>query len=414
MKEKLSAKAVEYAGIGMHGDGDGLWFRVVTAERRSWLFRYQRHGKVRDMGLGAFPAVSLAAAREAAEAARRLLAAGIDPLDQRSADRQAEAAKAAEATTFAEAARSVIAAHRAGWRNAKHAAQWESTIAAYATPTLGKMACSAITTADILTVLKPIWTTKPETASRLRGRIEQVLDYAKAQGWRSGENPAVWRGNLKLLLPARAKVAPVVHHAALDWRQAPAFMAELRAREGIGARALEFAILTGARSGEVRGAMWSEIDMEHAEWRIPAETMKARQPHRVPLSEAALAVLREMAALKDGSGLVFIGQRKGVAMSDVTLTAVLRRMSKGALTAHGFRSTFRDWAAESTHHPNHVVEQALAHGIGSAVEVAYRRGDLLAKRRALMDDWAAYLAMPAAQVAWPRFGRQHAPHDVVA
>jgi integrase len=366
------------------------------------------------MGLGGFPAVLLADARDKAEAAHELLADGIDPIDRRAADRQAYAVKEAQATTFAEAAKAYIEAHVAGWRNDKHAAQWRSTIKSYAEPVVGQMAYSAITNADVLKVVKPIWAKKPETAARPRGRIEQILDFAKAQGWRSGENPATWRGNLALILPPRGKVAPVVHHAALDWRDAPVFMAELREREGFGAHAMAFAILTAARSGEVRGARWDEIDMDHAEWLIPAERMKAGKDHRVPLSEAALAILQEMAALKDGAGLVFLGRGKGVLMSDMTLTAVLRRMGKGELTAHGFRSTFRDWAAEATHHPNHVVDQALAHTISSAVEAAYRRGDLLAKRRALMDDWAAYLAKPEAQVVRPRVRQQLAAHEAVA
>ena len=413
-KEKLAAAKVKNLGPGMHGDGHGLWLHVGTPQRRNWLFRYQRHGKARAMGLGGFPAVSLADARNKAEAARKLLAAGIDPIDQREAERQAEAAEKAQATTFSEAAKAYIDAHQAGWRNDKHAAQWRGTIAAYAAPTLGNMACSAITTADILAVLKQIWAAKPETASRLRGRVEMILTYAKAQGWRSGENPAAWRGHLQIMLPARSKIAPVVHHAALDWHQAPAFMAELRERDGFGARALEFAILTAVRSGEVRGARWGEIDMNHAQWIIPAERMKAAKDHRVPLSAAALSVAHEMAALKDGSGLVFLGSRRGALMSDMTLTAVLRRMGKGDLTAHGFRSTFRDWAAEATAHLNHVVEQALAHAIPSAVEATYRRGDLFAKRRVLMDDWAAYLAKPAEEVIRPRFGQQQAPHEAVA
>jgi len=413
-REKLTAAKVRNIGPGKYDDGDGLRLHVVTAERRTWVFRYQRNGKRREMGLGAFPDVSLADARDKAEAARKLLAAGFDPIDQREAGRQAAAAEKAQATTFADAAKAYIKAHEAGWRNDKHTAQWHSTIAAYATPTLGKLACSAITTADVLAVLTPIWAAKPETASRLRGRIEQILNFAKVQGWRSGENPATWRGNLALSLPPRAKVAPVVHHAALSWHEAPAFMAALRACEGIGACALEFAILTAVRSGEVRGARWDEIDMDRAEWIIPAERMKAGRDHRVPLSRAALAILQKMAALTDGSGFVFLGRDKGVPMSDMTLTAVLRRMGKGDLTAHGFRSTFRDWAAEATHHLNHVVEQALAHAIPSAVEAAYRRGDLLAKRRTLMDDWAAYLAMPPAQVVRPRFGKRQAAHEVAA
>jgi len=396
----------------MHGDGNGLWLRVVTPERRQWLLRYSRHGKTREMGLGAYPDVSLAAARDKAHAARQQLANDIDPIEAREARRQAEAAKEAHAVTFTEAAKAYIASHKAGWRNAKHAAQWRSTLAAYAEPVIGPMACSVITTADVLKVLTPIWAEKPETATRVRARIEAVLSYAKSNGWRSGENPAVWRDHLAHSLPPRSKVAPVVHHAALPWHEAPAFMAALRECESMGARALQFAILTAARSGEVRRAQWSEIDMDRAEWIIPAARMKAGKDHRVPLSEAALAILHEMAALKDGSGLVFLGRRKGVRMSDLTLTSPLRRMGRGDLTAHGFRSTFRDWAGEATHHANHVVEQALAHAIPSAVEAAYRRGDLLAKRRVLMDDWAKYLAKPPAQVVRPLFGKHHATEDV--
>jgi integrase len=381
----------------MHGDGDGLWLRVVTKERRSWLFRYQRRGKAREMGLGGFPDVSLAEARDRAQAARKQLANDIDPIDHREAERQAEAAEQAHATTFAEAAKAYIAANESGWRSNKSAQQWRNSLAAYAEPVLGEMACSAIETADVLKVLQPIWAKKPETATRVRRRIETVLSFAKVRGWRSGENPAAWRGHLQNSLPARSKVAPVVHYAALDWREAAAFMTELQARDGMGARALAFVILTAARSGEVRGARWDEINFDRTEWIIPAERMKAGQPHRVPLSEPALALLREQAKLKDGSGLVFLGQRKDTPMSDMTLTAVLRRMGRGDLTAHGFRSTFRDWAAEATGHPNHVVEQALAHTIGSAVEAAYRRGDLFAKRVVLMNDWASYLEQPAAR-----------------
>jgi len=296
--ENLTAVKVRNLGPGMHGDGDGLYLRVVTAERRSWAFRYQRRGKSREMGLGGFPAVSLALARDKADAARKLLGAGIDPIDQREADRLAEAAEQAHATTFAEAASAYIEANQSGWRSGKTETQWRNTLANYAQPVLGTLACNAIETNDVLKVLKPIWAKKPETATRVRRRIEAVLSYAKTRGWRDGENPAAWRDHLALVLPARSKVAPVVHHPALDWQDAPAFMAALRAREGMGARALEFAILTAARSGEVRRAQWSEIHLDRAEWIIPAARMKAAKDHRVPLSEPALAVLREMAAFK--------------------------------------------------------------------------------------------------------------------
>jgi integrase len=395
---KLSATSIKHLGVGMHGDGNGLWLRVVTPQRRSWLFRYQRQGKAHEMGFGAFPAVSLAEAREKAQAMRKQLGQGIDPLAQRKAERQATEAEEARATTFAEAAEAYISDHEAGWRNAKHAAQWRSTLVTYAAPVIGAKACSAIDTDDVLKVLRAIWTKKPETATRLRGRLEMILSYAKARGWRDAPNPAVWRGHLQLMLAPRNKIAPVVHHAALDWHKAPAFMAELRAREGMGARALEFAVLTAVRSGEVRGADWAEIDLDRAEWTIPAGRMKTAKGHRVPLSEPALALVREQAKLKDGSGLVFLGQRRGVPMSDMTLTAGLRRMGRGELTAHGFRSTFRDWAAEATGHPNHVVEAALAHAISDKVEAAYRRGDLFEKRRLLMADWAGFLGHQPAEV----------------
>ena len=417
MKEKkLTARAVEHAAPGMHGDGNGLWFRVVTPERRQWLLRYSRHGKTREMGLGAYPDVSLAVARDKAQTARQQLANDIDPIEARESQRQAEAAKAAHAVTFSQAAKAYIESHEAGWRSAKHAAQWRSTLANYAKPVIGQMACSAIETADVLKVLTPIWANKPETATRVRTRIEAVLSYAKSNGWRSGENPAAWRDHLAHSLPSRSKVAPVVHHAALPWHEAPAFMAALRAREGMGVPALQFAILTAARSGEVRRAQWSEIDMGRAEWIIPADRMKAGKEHRVPLSDAALAILREMAALNDGSGLVFLGRRKGVRMSDLTLTSPLRSMGRGDLTAHGFRSTFRDWAAETTGYSHELCEVALAHAVagGDKTVAAYQRGDLFAKRRALMDDWAAYLAKPPAKIVRPRFGKQRAAHEAVA
>jgi hypothetical protein len=258
---KLTTKKVERARPGMVGDGDGLWLRVVTPQRRNWVFRYQRQGKAREMGLGSFPAVSLAQAREKAQAARRLLADGTDPLNQRHNVQAAEKAEQARAVTFAHAAEAYITAHASGWRNAKHAAQWRAAIANHAAAVLGQMACSAIETEHVLKVLEPIWNTKPETASRLRGRIEMILSYARAHGWRDGPNPAVWRGHLQLMLPPTGRIAPTVHYAALDWREAPTFMRDLRERDGMGSRALEFAILTAARSGEVRRARWGELDL---------------------------------------------------------------------------------------------------------------------------------------------------------
>jgi integrase len=392
---------------GKYNDGNGLVLHIVTPTRRAWVFRYMRKGKARTMTLGSPDTVSLAEARDRRDAARRLLAEGIDPLDQRHAADDA-------GITFATAAARYIAAHETGWRNPKHRQQWTNTIETYARPVVGALDVSEIATDHVLSVLEPIWREKPETASRLRGRLETILSYATARGWRSGPNPAVWRGHLQLMLPAKTKVRKVEHHAALDWREAPAFVAKLCERDGMGVLAFRFAILTAVRSGEVRGAQWSEIDIERAVWTIPAERMKSGREHRVPLTESALAILRELADVQDGSGLVFFGAKRGALLSDMTLTAVLRRMARSDLTVHGFRSTFRDWAAEATSYPNHVVEMALAHTIGNAVEAAYRRGDLFEKRIALMNDWAAYLAKPPAKVLRPRFGQSLATGEVVA
>jgi integrase len=349
------------------------------------------------MGLGHVDDVSLAEARNKADAARRLIKSGTDPLAERNAGRVAAIAAQARATTFAAVAERYIAAQEAGWKNPKHRAQWRSTLSTYAEPVIGALPIEAVNTDLVLQILEPIWQIKPETATRLRGRLEMVLSYAIARGWRDGPNPAVWRGHLQLMLPARAKVRAIEHHAALDWREVPGFMGLLRQQDGIGALALQFTILTAARSGEVRGATWDEIDVDKAMWNIPAARMKAGRAHRVPLSASALAVLQSMRLLQAEGGIVFPGRDLKQPLSDMSLTAVLRRIGRSDLTAHGFRSTFRDWAAEATSHPNHVIEQALSHAIGDKVEAAYRRGDLFAKR-ALMEDWANYLARRAAKV----------------
>ena len=388
---------------GKYTDGRGLILHVVTAERRNWLLRYMRAGKERVMGLGSAAVVSLDEARERAQAARKLLAAGIDPIDARQAEQAAAQAEQAKRITFAEAATQYIAAHEAGWRNPKHRQQWRNTLTSYAEPILGAIPVGDIDANLVLRALAPIWHSKPETATRVRSRIELVLDYATARGWRTGTNPAIWRGNLKLMLPARAKVRAVKHHAAVDWREAPGFMAALRERDGMGARALEFAILTAARSGEVREARWSEIDLTRALWTLPAARMKGGREHRVPLSDAALAVLEAQAKLRDDSGLVFHGHRPGVPMSDMTLTAVLRRMGRGDLTAHGFRSSFRDWVADNGK-PADLAEAALAHAIGDKTVAAYHRSDLFDPRRRLMADWADYLGRPPAEVVALRAG----------
>ncbi|MCW5751357.1 MAG: integrase arm-type DNA-binding domain-containing protein [Anaerolineales bacterium] len=372
---------------GRYGDGKGLWLHYQGPGKASWILRYSLHGRRREMGLGSTSTLSLAEAREVARQARKLVLAGIDPIEHRRAERQQQR----QAMTFAEAAEAFIRSHRLGWKSPKHAAQWEATLATYAFPVFGRLPVGQVDTSHVMRALEPIWATKPETASRLRGRIEAVLDWAAARGHRAGDNPARWRGHLANLLPARAKVRKVQHFAALPYQQLPSFIAELRAQEGIGARALAFAILTAARTGEVIGAKWAEIDLASGIWTISGDRMKAGREHRVPLSGAALAILR---ALPRESHWVFPGGRRGRPLSSMALLQVLRRMGFGNITAHGFRSTFRDWAAERTSFAREVAEAALAHSISDKVEAAYRRGDLFEKRRKLMDGWAGYATAP--------------------
>ncbi len=381
---KLSAREVVAAGVGKHGDGGGLWLRVRANGSRAWLFRYTRNGRVREAGLGPLDSVPLADARKRAQEARRMLAKGKDPIVERRAQRRAP--------TFREAAAAYIDAHEAGWRNPKHRQQWRNTLNTYAAPVIGDLPVDEVRTPDVLRVLEPIWRTKVETASRLRGRIEKVLDWAAAQGFCSRENPARWRGHLDALLPAPSKMKRVQHHAALDWREVPAFVVKLHAQLGIAARALEFAIMTAARSGEVRGATWEEIDLDASTWTVPVDRMKSEKEHRVPLSDEAVRLLRDLPRF-EGSSFLFPSPRTGRPLSDAALGKVLKDMGLG-VTAHGFRSSFRDWAAESTGFPNHVCEQALAHSIGDRVEAAYRRGDLFEKRRRLMESWSTYCTTP--------------------
>jgi len=340
------------------------------------------------MGLGPYPEVTLAEARESALEARRLLRQGIDPIDARKR-RKAEDVAVAGGIVFAEAARRYVADHRDEWRNAKHAAQWTTTLENYANPVLGSLDVRSITPSAVVDVLRPLWGEKQETASRLRGRIERVLDWCATMDYRPREtvNPARWKANLDHLLPKRSKVRSVRHHPALPWEELPAFMERLRDVRGMGARALEFITLTAGRSGEVRGAAWKEIDLDAAVWTIPAERMKGSREHRVPLSDAALALLGALPRL-EGSPWVFFAPRGGM-LSDMTVSAVCRRMGVQAVP-HGFRSTFRDWAAETTNYPREVAEQALAHVNPNKVESAYRRSDLFEKRRALLEEWAGF------------------------
>ena len=378
---------------GRYGDGGGLYVQVRDAEHRSWLFRYKIGGRPRQMGLGPLSDVTLAEAREGALQARKLVREKLDPIDHRRAVHAERIAKTG-AHTFRQVADLYIAAHEATWRNAKHRAQWTSTLETYAYPVLGSRPVAAVDTGDVLRVLEPIWRKKPETASRVRGRIETVLDYAKARHWRQGENPARWKGHLAHTLPARAKVAKVEHHAALPWTEIGDFIAELREQTGVSARAMEFAILTAGRTGEVLGTTWSEIDLAAGVWTVPGDRMKAGAEHRVPLSGAALTILQDMRDLfgDEPGGFVFPGGKAGKGLSNMAFLMLLRRMERGDLTAHGFRSTFRDWAAEATAYPGEVAEAALAHTNGSKVELAYRRGDLFTKRSQIMADWAAFCA----------------------
>ena len=355
-----------------------------------WVYRFQMHGRRRDMGLGPIDLYSLAEARQKALEARKLVAEGIDPIEARQAKRSAAAVDAAKGMTFRACAEAYINAHRSGWRNPKHAAQWPATLDAYVYPHFGSLPVQAVDVGLVLKAVEPIWTEKPETASRVRGRIESVLDWATARGYRQGENPARWRGHLENLLPPRSKMRRVEHHAALPYAELAAFMAALRQQEGVGARALEFAILTAARTGEVIGARWDEINVAERLWIVPADRMKAGKEHRAPLSDAALAIVERMAAIRQGDHL-FPGGKTERPISNMAMLMLLRRMGRDDLTAHGFRSTFRDWAAEATNFPAEVAEMALAHTVGDKLEAAYRRGDLFEKRREIMAAWANFI-----------------------
>ncbi len=410
MTGRLTALKVARAAQvpGMYADGGGLYLQV-TPGGTSWVWRYMLKGRAREMGLGPLGLYGLKEARAKALEAHRLRHEGIDPIEARRAARMKVQVDAAKAITFKQCAEAFIKAHRAGWRNAKHAAQWEATLATYTEPIIGVLPVQAIDTALVMNVLEQevadapdraagsLWTAKPETASRLRGRIEVILDWARVRGHRDGENPARWRGHLDKLLPARAKVRKVEHHAALPYSELPTFIAKLRAQEGISARALEFAILTAARTGDVIGARWCEIDLAEQVWTVPSDRMKAGKEHRVPLSARALTILGEMEPLRqigdgqnDADAFVFSGGSHGRPLSNMAFLMLLRRLKRDDLTAHGFRSTFRDWAAERTNFPSEVAEMALAHAIGDKVEAAYRRGDLFERRRGIMTAWSRY------------------------
>lgn len=387
----LTPLQVKNAKPGRHADGAGLYLLVKDTGARSWVFRYMLRGKAFDMGLGpAGPGgTSLADARDKVADLRRMLKAGVNPLEEerRQAAEALAAAQAAKvaAVTFREAADGYIARNEASWRNAKHRAQWRSTLEQYAFPVMGDLPVADIGTAHVLSVLEPIWAAKPETASRVRGRIETILDAAKARGYREGENPARWRGHIAQILPPRSRLKRG-HHKAMPYEAIPAFMERLREREAMAALALEFVILTATRTSEVLGATWDEVDLGKGIWTVPASRMKAGNEHRVPLSPRAIAILEAVKPL--GTASLFPGE-KGGKLSTMAMAMLLRRM-KLECTVHGFRSGFRDWAAECTSYAHEVCEMALAHVIGNKAEAAYRRGDLFEKRRRLMDEWATY------------------------
>ncbi|MFP6900761.1 MAG: tyrosine-type recombinase/integrase, partial [Opitutales bacterium] len=358
-------------------------------DTKAWIYRFTLDGKPRQMGLGPLHTVTLAEAREVARECRKQLREGIDPIERRNALKATRRLEGAQFMTFRDCAEAYIRTHGAAWRNVKHASQWRNTLTTYAYPFFGDLSVQAVDTALVMKALEPIWAKKPETASRVRGRIEAILDWATAREFRQGENPARWRGHLNKLLPARSKVRKVVHHAALPYSEMGTFMADLRRREAVAARGLEFLILTATRTGEVIGATWDEIDFAEEVWVIPGDRMKSDKEHRISLSPGAIEVLKDMRDVRQ-SDHVFPGNRTKSPLSNMAFLQLLKRMDRGDLTAHGFRSSFRDWAAERTNYPSEVAEMALAHAVGDKVEAAYRRGDLFDKRRKMMDAWADY------------------------
>jgi integrase len=396
----------------MHADGGGLYLQVTNSKEagqlnKSWLFRFALKGKERQKGLGSLNAIGLSEARDAAEHCRKLLKEGKDPIKVRDAERAAQQTAKARSVTFEWCATEYMKAHETGWRNAKHRQQWHNTLSTYAYPIIGKLPIDAIDTGLVMQILQPIWTEKNETASRVRGRIETILNWARVNGHRTAENPARWQGHLNHLLPARGKVHKVENHPALPWEQIPEFMAELRQQEGLAAKALEFVILTGSRSGEARGIPWEgEINAADKVWTVPAHRMKRDREHRAPLTSPAVAVIEYMRSVRQND-YVFPGDKADDPLSDMALTEVIRRMNQARQKAglplwvdpkqgsrevvpHGFRSSFRDWVDEATSFPDWLAEAALAHAKGDKVEAAYKRGEALAKRRKLMEAWADY------------------------
>jgi len=387
---RLSALAVgRLAAPGHHGDGGGLYLQVSGAGTKSWVFRFKRGGRAREMGLGSQQTITLADARTKASECRKMLLDGIDPIEARNAVRSHAQLKAAKSQTFDQCAAAYIKSNKSGWKNAKHVSQWENTLETYVSPKFGRVAVQDVDTALVVSALEPIWQSKPETAGRVRGRVESILDWATAHKYRSGENPARWRGHLEKILPSRKKVRVVEHHPALPYVEISDFTKAVAKQPGSAARGLHLLILTAARTQEIIGARREEFDMETKTWNVPPERMKAKRPHRVPLSPAAAAAVQSLLDTVKGEFL-FPGAKTGKTLSDMAMLSVLKRMKRSDLTVHGFRSTFRDWAAECTDYPNEMAEMALAHTVGDKVEAAYRRGDMFQKRRNMMADWANY------------------------
>lgn len=392
---KLTAMQVQhFTKPGNYGDGGGLYLQINPQGKKSWIFRYELFGRKRYMGLGPLHCVSLADARIAAREARRCLRDKVDPLEKKRQEEERQRRDEARELSFDASAKQYIEAHGDAWRSAKHRQQWENTLRTYASPHFGSVNARDIDTDLVLKVLEPIWSIKTETATRVRERIERVLAWAATRGYRTGENPARWTGHLEWLLPAPSKLKKVRHHAALPYSEARAFFQALRKQEGGAARALEFTILTASRTNEVLGALWSEIDLVNGVWTVPAERMKAGRVHRVPLVDATIKLLR--AQIGVDAVIVFPGAKKGTRLSSMSMPTVLQRLRQDDVTIHGFRSTFRDWAAEATEYPGELAEIALAHTVGTTVENAYRRSDLFERRRRLMADWAAWCGVQKA------------------
>lgn len=390
VNNKLSVKKIDaLTTVGNYGDGGGLWLQVSKWQTKSWVFRFTFDGKRREMGLGSCKNVSLADARMLAESFRRMVRDDTDPIEARKAERTAKRAERMNIVTFPFCAEKYIEAHRHGWKNTKHAQQWTNTLTQYAYPVVGEMPIKNVDTALVLRILEPIWTTKTETASRIRSRLENVLDWATTRGYRSGDNPARWKGHLENLLPKPSKVKKVEHHAALPYIQMHTFMQALRQHDNISALALEFLVLTATRTSEVIAAAWDEINLNEMIWTIPANRMKAEKEHRIPLSNRCIEILNQAAIMRQ-SDFVFPGGKANKGLSNAAMDKLLQVTMRYECTVHGFRSTFRDWAGECTNYPRDLCEMALAHTIKDKAEAAYRRGDMLEKRRRMMDDWQKF------------------------